>query len=99
MPLVLNRRNSQFVQVVLNLSDAEVVGLLSSMSEEKCPRKRVAVIGSGLAGLTAAYLLQKDRKQRYEVIVFESVSISVHRETFPELNLYRAEMRHWIQRQ
>ena len=70
------------------------------MLESKQPRKRVAVIGSGLAGLTAAYLLQRDPKQRYEVTVFESVSTSVH----PELkgyfaHHYRAEMRHWIQHQ
>ncbi|KAL7268813.1 hypothetical protein RUND412_008544 [Rhizina undulata] len=32
---------------------------------------RVAVIGSGLAGLTTAYLLNGDGQQRYEVEVFE----------------------------
>jgi predicted NAD/FAD-binding protein len=48
------------------------------MPEGKRPRQRVAVVGSGLAGLTAAYLLQHDSRQRYEVIVFESVSTSVH---------------------
>lgn len=47
------------------------------MPEGKRPRQRVAVVGSGLAGLTAAYLLQHDSEQRYEVIVFESVSTSV----------------------
>ncbi|TDZ17048.1 hypothetical protein Cob_v009989 [Colletotrichum orbiculare MAFF 240422] len=32
---------------------------------------RVAVVGTGLAGLTAAYLLQSDEKQRYAVTLFE----------------------------
>lgn len=49
------------------------------------PRTRVAVIGTGLAGLTTAYLLQTDDKERYAVALFEkagslsfdSASISV----------------------
>lgn len=45
-----------------------------TMSEEERPRIRAAVIGSGLAGLTAAHLLHNDPKQRYEVVVLESVS-------------------------
>ncbi|KAL0940506.1 uncharacterized protein CTRU02_203269 [Colletotrichum truncatum] len=32
---------------------------------------RVAVVGTGLAGLTTAYLLQSDEKQRYTVTLFE----------------------------
>ncbi|EXF83622.1 hypothetical protein CFIO01_00764 [Colletotrichum fioriniae PJ7] len=32
---------------------------------------RVAVVGTGLAGLTTAYLLQNDRQQRYAVTLFE----------------------------
>ncbi|KAE8390585.1 hypothetical protein BDV23DRAFT_154864 [Aspergillus alliaceus] len=35
------------------------------------PKKSVAVIGSGMAGLVSAYLIQQDRKCRYEVEVFE----------------------------
>lgn len=71
------------------------------MAEGKCPRQRVAVVGSGLAGLTAAYLLQNDRKQRYEVIVFESVSASVPPELFNgcPAHHYRATTRRWIQPQ
>lgn len=34
---------------------------------------RVAVVGSGLAGLVTAYLLHHDREQRYDVTVFEEV--------------------------
>ncbi|PLB33185.1 uncharacterized protein BDW47DRAFT_7091 [Aspergillus candidus] len=34
-------------------------------------KKSVAVIGSGMAGLVSAYLLQRDREQRYTVEVFE----------------------------
>ena len=36
--------------------------------------KQVAVIGSGMAGLVVAYLLQRDVKQRYAVTVLEEVS-------------------------
>ena len=46
---------------------------IDSMDEEKTrPPKTVAVIGSGLAGLTTAYLLQRSAK--YQVKIFEMVS-------------------------
>ncbi|KAK1953631.1 hypothetical protein LY78DRAFT_686930 [Colletotrichum sublineola] len=32
---------------------------------------RVAVVGTGLAGLTAAYILQSDEQQRYAVTLLE----------------------------
>lgn len=35
--------------------------------------QRVAIVGSGLAGLLSAHLLHNDRRQRYAVKVFESV--------------------------
>ncbi|KAL6903934.1 hypothetical protein GGI43DRAFT_421456 [Trichoderma evansii] len=34
-------------------------------------RSRVAIIGTGLAGLTTAYLLQQDKQKRYDVTLFE----------------------------
>lgn len=34
---------------------------------------RVAVVGSGMAGLVVAHLLKQDSRQRYTVKVFESV--------------------------
>lgn len=37
------------------------------------PQQRVAIVGSGLAGLVSAYLLHNDRQQRFAVKVFESV--------------------------
>jgi predicted NAD/FAD-binding protein len=37
-------------------------------------QQRVAIVGSGLAGLVSAHLLHADRRQRYAVKVFESVS-------------------------
>jgi uncharacterized protein with NAD-binding domain and iron-sulfur cluster len=37
------------------------------------PCKRVAIVGSGLAGLVSANLLFNDARQRYAVRVFESV--------------------------
>ena len=36
-------------------------------------KQRVAIVGSGLAGLVSAYLLHHDQRQRYAVKVFESV--------------------------
>ena len=35
--------------------------------------QKVAVIGSGMAGLAVAYLLQRDVKRRYAVTVLEEV--------------------------
>lgn len=34
---------------------------------------KVAVVGSGMAGLVTAHLLKQDRRQRFLVKVFESV--------------------------
>jgi hypothetical protein len=36
-------------------------------------QQRVAIVGSGLAGLVSAHLLHGDRQQRYAVKIFESV--------------------------
>jgi len=40
-------------------------------------KKRVIVIGSGLAGLTAAYLIHNDPKCEYDVEIFESVILLI----------------------
>lgn len=40
--------------------------------DEKRP-VRVAVVGSGMAGLVTAWLLQRDASRRYVVKLFESV--------------------------
>jgi protoporphyrinogen oxidase len=37
------------------------------------PRKTVAVIGTGMAGLVTAYILRNDAQGRYDVEVFEKV--------------------------
>ncbi|KAF2744096.1 FAD/NAD(P)-binding domain-containing protein [Sporormia fimetaria CBS 119925] len=42
------------------------------MEEKRLGPIRVAVVGSGMAGLVTAYLLRRDARQRYEVKVFES---------------------------
>ncbi|KAI8935411.1 hypothetical protein NX059_007991 [Plenodomus lindquistii] len=42
------------------------------MSAPHTPRERVAVVGSGLAGLLSAHLLARDARQRYDVKIFES---------------------------
>lgn len=43
------------------------------MSPRVSPRQKVAIIGSGMAGLVTAYLLQTDPSSRFEVEVFETV--------------------------
>jgi glycine/D-amino acid oxidase-like deaminating enzyme len=42
----------------------------------KPPRQRVAIVGSGMAGLVAGYLLANDKEERFEVEVLEMVSIT-----------------------
>lgn len=44
------------------------------MADREQTKKTVAVIGSGMAGLVSAYLIQQDPKHRYEVQVFETVN-------------------------
>ena len=41
--------------------------------ENNPPRKKVAVVGTGMAGLVIAYILKNDPCQRFEVEVFEKV--------------------------
>ncbi|KAL7935146.1 hypothetical protein V8C35DRAFT_279600 [Trichoderma chlorosporum] len=47
------------------------MGSLTRQNEVPRQRLRVAIIGTGLAGLTTAYLLQNDARKRYEVTLFE----------------------------
>lgn len=42
-------------------------------------RVRTAIIGTGLAGLTTAYLLHNDERQRYHVTLLEQVSDGILR--------------------
>lgn len=37
------------------------------------PKIRVAIIGSGLAGLATAYLLHQDNRSRFDITLFEQV--------------------------
>ena len=48
---------------------------------EKC-QKRVAIVGSGLAGLTTGYLLHQDPNQRFAVTLFEEVRLSSPQNTY-----------------
>jgi 2-polyprenyl-6-methoxyphenol hydroxylase-like FAD-dependent oxidoreductase len=43
---------------------------------ERKRAKKVAIVGSGMAGLVTAYLLARDKKQRYAVTVFEKVQLT-----------------------
>ncbi|KAH6632980.1 hypothetical protein C7974DRAFT_391883 [Boeremia exigua] len=43
-----------------------------TLSMEPQQQVKIAVVGSGMAGLATAHLLQQDRRQRYAVKVFES---------------------------
>lgn len=45
------------------------------MSSRVSDRQKVAIIGSGMAGLVTAYLLQTDPSSRFEVEVFETVGV------------------------
>lgn len=51
---------------------------------EKSRRQTVAVVGSGMAGLTTAYLLHRDPQQRYRVILLEKVSVEKGGKRHPE---------------
>jgi predicted NAD/FAD-binding protein len=57
------------------------------MSRHKPPRKTVAVVGSGLAGLTTAYLLARDSKERYDVEVFEMVRNDMFVQSAPNADI------------
>lgn len=39
------------------------------------PKIRVAIIGSGLAGLATAYLLHQDKRSRFDITLFEQVRL------------------------
>jgi predicted NAD/FAD-binding protein len=39
-------------------------------------KQKVAIVGSGMAGLVTAHLLHHDIHQRYSVTIFESVRMS-----------------------
>jgi protoporphyrinogen oxidase len=43
---------------------------------EPARKLRVAVVGSGMAGLVTAYLLHGDAEQRYDVTIFEEVPLA-----------------------
>jgi threonine dehydrogenase-like Zn-dependent dehydrogenase len=52
---------------------------ISKMTFPKSKAKqKVAIVGSGMAGLVTAHLLHHDPRQRYSVAVFESVRMSQH---------------------
>ena len=45
-------------------------------------KQTVVVVGSGMAGLVTAFLLQQDKKGRYDVQLFETVSITTFAKDF-----------------
>lgn len=46
-------------------------------STKSSVKQKVAVVGSGMAGLVTAHLLHNDMQQRYSVTVFESVRMYI----------------------
>jgi predicted NAD/FAD-binding protein len=46
---------------------------MDKQSIDGAGKSRVAIIGTGLAGLTTGYLLQGDERKRYSVTLFEQV--------------------------
>lgn len=48
-----------------------------TFAKSKAKQQKVAIIGSGMAGLATAHLLHHDPHQRYSVTVFESVRMYV----------------------
>lgn len=46
-------------------------------STKSSVKQKVAVVGSGMAGLVTAHLLHNDMRQRYSVTVFESVRMYI----------------------
>lgn len=40
--------------------------------------ERVAIVGTGLAGLTTAYILNSDEKKRFSVTLYEQVRLTPH---------------------
>lgn len=46
-------------------------------SKKSNAEQKVAIVGSGMAGLVTAHLLHNDMHQRYSVTVFESVRMYV----------------------
>jgi phytoene dehydrogenase-like protein len=49
-------------------------GSVSLVVMRETSKQTVAVVGSGMAGLVAAFLIQRDNKCRYSVEVFEKVN-------------------------
>lgn len=47
--------------------------LIKMTTTKSSVKQRVAIVGSGMAGLATAHLLHNDKHQRYSVTVFESV--------------------------
>jgi predicted NAD/FAD-binding protein len=46
---------------------------MDKQSIDDVGKSRIAIIGTGLAGLTTGYLLQADERKRYSVTLFEQV--------------------------
>jgi NADPH-dependent 2,4-dienoyl-CoA reductase/sulfur reductase-like enzyme len=66
------RRPVSLLQAVLHQHLESIIKMTSTKSKAK---QKVAIVGSGMAGLVTAYLLHHDLHQRYSVTVFESVRI------------------------
>lgn len=67
------RRPATLLQTVLYRYLESIIKMTFTKSKAK---QKVAIVGSGMAGLITAHLLHHDVRQRYSVIIFESVRMS-----------------------
>jgi NADPH-dependent 2,4-dienoyl-CoA reductase/sulfur reductase-like enzyme len=67
------RRPATLLQTVFHRYLESIIKMTSIKSKAK---QKVAIVGSGMAGLVTAHLLHCDLHQRYSVTVFESVRMS-----------------------
>lgn len=61
---------------------------MDKQSIDDAGKSRVAIIGTGLAGLTTGYLLQGDERKRYSVTLFEQVRDIPFRQVVIDFGLF-----------
>ena len=62
--------------VCLAISHQYLQNIIKMTVTKSKAKQKVAIVGSGMAGLVTAYLLHNDLRERYSVTIFESVRMS-----------------------